>query len=282
MAEPRDTPTDDNLRAAIKSIIDDSDLSSLTSKKVRKSLEEMFQLDLVSEKQRIDEMLMAMISEKNDSSSSSAAAAADRGTGRNGHDAPSSSSKKRNAGSDKSNSSSDDDDGQSSESSSDKGIVDKAPPLKKQRKSISKSTANNAAAHRESNSDNDDADVARKLHKEELNTRSRSCAKRPPIARKNNKDKPKSEGRKGVSVYSQECVLSEELAEIMGTDRMARKDVVSKMWQIFKERQIQDPKNKQYVICDEQLEKLFKVKKFKAFGMMKILKSHMKDPKLIS
>jgi hypothetical protein len=66
MAEPRDTPTDDNLRAAIKSIclddiflkylminvlaiIDDSDLSSLTSKKVRKSLEEMFQLDLVSE-----------------------------------------------------------------------------------------------------------------------------------------------------------------------------------------------------------------------------------------
>jgi len=83
-------------------------------------------------------------------------------------------------------------------------------------------------------------------------------------------------------VYSRECVLSEELASVMGTDKMARKDVVSRMWAIFKERSLMDPANKQYVICDQQLEQVFKTKKFKAFGMMKILKNHIKDAKLVT
>ena len=38
---------------------------------------------------------------------------------------------------------------------------------------------------------------------------------------------------------------------------MARKDVVKQMWAIVKERQLQDPANKQFMLCDDQLLKVF-------------------------
>jgi len=38
-----------------------------------------------------------------------------------------------------------------------------------------------------------------------------------------------------------------------------------------------DPKNKQFAVCDEQLQKVFGVKRFRTFGMMKYLKSHFTD-----
>ena len=38
-----------------------------------------------------------------------------------------------------------------------------------------------------------------------------------------------------------------------------------------------DPKNKQFVLCDDKLNALFGKKKFKAFGMMKDLKRHIFD-----
>ena len=65
--------------------------------------------------------------------------------------------------------------------------------------------------------------------------------------------------------------------QVLGTNRMARKDVVSNMWRIIKERNLQDPSNKQFVNCDADLLPVFKTKRFKAFGMMKYLKNHIKD-----
>jgi len=68
--------------------------------------------------------------------------------------------------------------------------------------------------------------------------------------------------------------LSEALADVVGADVMPRHEVVKKLWAFIKERELQDPKNKQFIICDEQLEKVIGVKRFKAFGMMKYLKEH--------
>lgn len=39
----------------------------------------------------------------------------------------------------------------------------------------------------------------------------------------------------------------------------------------------QDPKNKQFAICDDELMKVIGVKRFRTFGMMKYLKSHFVD-----
>jgi upstream activation factor subunit UAF30 len=85
-------------------------------------------------------------------------------------------------------------------------------------------------------------------------------------------------GAKKSSTYSRKCILSPELAEVVGAPEMARHDVVKKMWEIVKGRNLYDPSNKQFAICDDQLYKVFGVKRFRTFGMMKYLKTHIKDP----
>lgn len=85
---------------------------------------------------------------------------------------------------------------------------------------------------------------------------------------------PKPKGGKRETGFTKTIGLSPALAEIMGEDAMPRHQVVKKMWAIIKERNLYDPKNKQYAICDEQLLKVFGVKRFRTFGMMKYLKDH--------
>uniref|UniRef100_A0A915KK61 DM2 domain-containing protein n=1 Tax=Romanomermis culicivorax TaxID=13658 RepID=A0A915KK61_ROMCU len=270
-------------------------------------LEERFQIDLTEQKKQIDDTLMSLIS--------AGAHAASDDEDRNediGHDAddgndsgeddrngnalhePSASNAKRNR-----------------EETNGHGSAKKRPK-----------TENNSTAQSDSSEDEiSDEALARKLQQEELGFRRRTRENKG--SDKKLKKAPNSSGPRN-SVYTRECVLSEDLAAIVGKNRpqatyimkkclkmltnikvkdpwlqftspiwrstryyllcfvcMARKDVVSRMWQIFKERNLLDHTNRQYVICDEQLERVFKAKKFKAFGMMKILKNHMKDPTLI-
>jgi upstream activation factor subunit UAF30 len=79
----------------------------------------------------------------------------------------------------------------------------------------------------------------------------------------------------GGSAFSKPVQLSEELADIVGTDSCPRSEVVKKLWAYIKENKLQDPKNKQFAKCDEKLMKVIGVKKFKCFGMTKFLKDHM-------
>ena len=57
--------------------------------------------------------------------------------------------------------------------------------------------------------------------------------------------------------------LSEELAEIVGTDTATRAEVVKKMWSYIKENKLQDPRNKQFIKCDEKMKNVVGVKKFR-------------------
>ncbi|KAJ0170688.1 hypothetical protein K1T71_013460 [Dendrolimus kikuchii] len=97
------------------------------------------------------------------------------------------------------------------------------------------------------------------------------------------KGKAKSEkgggggGRAKGSGYTRAYKLSPALAEVMGQDEMPRHEVVKRMWAIIKERQLYDPSNKRFAICDKQLYKVFGTKRFQAFGMMKYLKTHFLD-----
>ncbi|KAF2890737.1 hypothetical protein ILUMI_15436 [Ignelater luminosus] len=49
---------------------------------------------------------------------------------------------------------------------------------------------------------------------------------------------------------------------------------IKKVWSIIEERDLYDPKNKQYAICDDALFKVIGVKPFHTFGIMKYLKDH--------
>lgn len=84
-------------------------------------------------------------------------------------------------------------------------------------------------------------------------------------------------GRKPGTGYTKECTLSPELAAVMGQPTMARHEVVKQMWKLVKEKNLYDPKNKQFAICNDELLTVFGVRRFRTFGMMKYLKNHFVD-----
>lgn len=63
---------------------------------------------------------------------------------------------------------------------------------------------------------------------------------------------------------------------------MSRPTVVKKIWEYVKARDLQDPKNKKIIICDEKLELVFKKKRVDCFGMNRLLTNHLRAPGEIS
>jgi upstream activation factor subunit UAF30 len=84
--------------------------------------------------------------------------------------------------------------------------------------------------------------------------------------------KKKKKGK--ATGFTRPYKLSKELGELMGAKEMPRHEVVKNVWKIIKEKNLYDPKNKQFAICDEQLERVIGVKRFRTFGMMKYLMPH--------
>jgi len=78
--------------------------------------------------------------------------------------------------------------------------------------------------------------------------------------------------------YNKELDISDQLAAVVGGHRMPRSEVVKRMWVYFKEHNLMDPINKQWVNCDDTLAKLFGRRRVRAFGMLKDLSRHMSDP----
>ncbi|KAJ8709881.1 hypothetical protein PYW08_009885 [Mythimna loreyi] len=106
--------------------------------------------------------------------------------------------------------------------------------------------------------------------------------KKRKAAPKSKKDKTKKGGvtkKKGGkgSGYTKACKLSPELAELMGESELPRHEVVKRVWAIIKEKQLFDPMNKQFAICDKALFKVIGEESFHTFSMMKYLKNHFLD-----
>jgi len=121
-----------------------------------------------------------------------------------------------------------------------------------------------------------DEEFARELHARENRSRRSATAKQPVVKKRRVASAGGKEASK-KSTFSKDCVLSYELSQVIGKDRCPRFEVVKNMWQYFKDNNLMDPKNKQWVICDDKLIQIFNKKKFKAFGMMKDLKKHIFD-----
>merc|ERR1712213_119945 len=72
--------------------------------------------------------------------------------------------------------------------------------------------------------------------------------------------------------------LSPELAAIVGAkkdEKLARSEVVKRLWAYLKAQNLQDPENKQYFTPDEKMAPVFGTEKIKAFSMAKYLKTHL-------
>jgi upstream activation factor subunit UAF30 len=254
-----------SLRSDITDILKDADLTQLSTKKIRLQLEAKHCISLLDRKSEIDKIVMeeiAVIQDRNEKAAQSSKAsskAASKTTSK------ASSSNGRKAKKEESDMEDDQEEEiQEPEMQSDGGSDDEAPSDKE-----------------------DDEDIARKLQEEEENTAvRRTRGGRSSNANKSKaKPKEKKERKKGVSrqnKYTEPCHLSPDLAAILGEDRLKRCDVVKKMWAIVKERNLYDPRNKQFMICDTEMQKVFGRKKIRIFGMMKYLTNHIFKPEEVA
>ncbi|KUJ22868.1 SWIB-domain-containing protein [Mollisia scopiformis] len=71
--------------------------------------------------------------------------------------------------------------------------------------------------------------------------------------------------------------LSAPLADLVGEATLSRPQVVKKIWAYIKERDLQDPKDRRQILCDERLQLVFKQDKVHMFTMNKILGKQLYD-----
>ncbi len=71
--------------------------------------------------------------------------------------------------------------------------------------------------------------------------------------------------------------LSPKLSELLGGQReLSRQDVLRGVWRYVKERQLQHPKKRTVIVCDEGLRKVAKKKKIAQTEVMGMLDRHLK------
>ncbi|GMI74542.1 hypothetical protein like AT3G19080 [Hibiscus trionum] len=75
--------------------------------------------------------------------------------------------------------------------------------------------------------------------------------------------------------FNKLCSLSPQLQEFIGESELARTEVVKRLWAYIREKNLQDPKDKRNVLCDESLHALFNVNSINMFQMNKALSKHI-------
>ena len=68
---------------------------------------------------------------------------------------------------------------------------------------------------------------------------------------------------------------SEELSAVIGAEKLARGDAVSKVWSYIKENKLQNPKDGREILADDKLRKVFGKDKVTMFEMNKHLAQHL-------
>ena len=70
---------------------------------------------------------------------------------------------------------------------------------------------------------------------------------------------------------------SSELAQVVGSEPLARPQVVTKMWEYIKANNLQNPANKREIVSDDKLRPIFDGRDtVTMFEMNKLLSAHLK------
>ncbi|XP_077266966.1 upstream activation factor subunit spp27 homolog Non2 isoform X1 [Temnothorax americanus] len=282
--------TKEELRKEITAILKDADLTTMSAKKVRQQIEEKLDVDLIESqikllfvvvlclvlclivayifilKKEVDDLVMECLQEKQDGGK-----------------------KKKKAASEES------EDGEEEEeegSEEEEEEEEKKPAKRNPAKKTPNKRKKGSSDDEESASDDDASDEEYSPKKPKVTPKKSKPGKKGKKKGSDsdsdedwgkNKKAPGSTAKKGAGGkgkgggYTRAITLSPELAAVVGAEQMARHEVVKKVWSIIKERNLYDPKNKQFAICDEELMKVIGVKRFRTFGMMKYLKNHFVD-----
>ncbi|KAL3617390.1 hypothetical protein CASFOL_038803 [Castilleja foliolosa] len=90
-------------------------------------------------------------------------------------------------------------------------------------------------------------------------------------------NKKEKRPRGGNSAFLAPLKLSDALVKFLGTgeSELPRSDVVKRIWDYIKLKNLQDPADKRQILCDEKLKELFNVDTFHGFSMAKFLTAHL-------
>ncbi|KAI5463549.1 SWIB/MDM2 domain-containing protein [Mariannaea sp. PMI_226] len=81
--------------------------------------------------------------------------------------------------------------------------------------------------------------------------------------------------RKAGGGFQKPFNLSPTLSELCGETQLSRPQVVKKLWEHIKANELQDPKDKRQIICDEKMHAVFKQSKVDMFRMNKEIGNHL-------
>ncbi|KAM0303926.1 hypothetical protein ACHAPM_003502 [Fusarium culmorum] len=81
--------------------------------------------------------------------------------------------------------------------------------------------------------------------------------------------------RKAGGGFQKPFNLSETLSELVGETQLSRPQVVKKLWEHIKANDLQDPKDKRQIICDDKMHAVFKQARVDMFKMNKDIGSHL-------
>jgi chromatin remodeling complex protein RSC6 len=70
---------------------------------------------------------------------------------------------------------------------------------------------------------------------------------------------------------------SQELAEIVGGEPLARTEITKRIWDYIKKHNLQNPANKREIFADEKLERVFGTRVVTMFEMTKLINKHLGD-----
>jgi upstream activation factor subunit UAF30 len=84
-----------------------------------------------------------------------------------------------------------------------------------------------------------------------------------------------STGGKKPNALQKPLQPSKELAAVVGSEPLARGEVVSRVWDYIKKNNLQNPENKREILADAKLETVFGKKKVTMFEMNKHLAQHL-------
>ncbi|XP_058215974.1 upstream activation factor subunit spp27-like [Rhododendron vialii] len=93
--------------------------------------------------------------------------------------------------------------------------------------------------------------------------------------RKGRSDKVVDVVKKRAGGFMKPSGLSPQLQTFVGVSELARTQVVKRIWAYIREKNLQDPKDKRTIICDQALRAIFRVKSIDMFQMSKALNKHM-------
>ncbi|CAI4961185.1 CRE_collapsed_G0044120.mRNA.1.CDS.1 [Saccharomyces cerevisiae] len=122
-----------------------------------------------------------------------------------------------------------------------------------------------------------DQELSLRLQKEEERPLRSTRKKKGKSESKSKRKKKKNDSPDSNSISVRKVLLSAPLQKFLGSEELPRTQVVKMIWQYIKEHDLQNPKDRREILCDEKMEPIFG-KKMTMFSMNKLLTKHLFNP----